>query len=572
MRKSGTFGLALLTLLSLLTSGLLPAQEKGPAKSPRKEPKKWALLIGVDDYIEVRKLRFAGNDQRALAERLISSGFPKDQVVLVHDKAEDSRFRPIRLNIEKQLTIALNMAEPGDLMIVGFSGHGVQMKGKSYLCPEDVQVEKLEETMIPLDAVYGRMAECNASLKLLLVDACRDDVVPEGRRSLLAGRGLGGFGGAKEKPPEGILLLASCAPGQISWEDQELKHGVFMHFLLEGLGGKAVNYAGMVTLDSLRDYAGLETKKYVRDKFNESQTPALRGEISGSFEICTAGGGLSAAMPGLPPSSPSPARTPKAGETITNSIGMKMVLLPAGEFMMGSPESEADRSKDEGPQHRVRITRPFYLGQYPVTLGEFVTFYHDANYKLEMERDNKGDYGLDSDKPSEKRPWAAGFENGNDHPVVFLTWNDAVAFCEWMTKKEGKEYRLPTEAEWEYACRAGSTTRYCFGDSESELGDYAWYTANSDHKTHPVGQKRANAFGLYDVHGNVWQWCADWYGSDYYAASPAADPTGPSSGSSRVLRGGSWLFRPNDDRSANRLRFTPVNRLISKGFRVARTP
>ena len=120
-----------------------------------------------------------------------------------------------------------------------------------------------------------------------------------------------------------------------------------------------------------------------------------------------------------------------------------------------------------------------------------------------------------------------GFEQTDEHPVVNVSWNDALAFCRWLSKKEGKICRLPTEAEWEYACRAGSTTRYCFGDDASDLGEYAWYGANSDRKTHPVGTKKPNAWGLYDMHGNAWEWCADGYDAEYYEKSPTDDPTGP---------------------------------------------
>ena len=133
---------------------------------------RWAVLIGVDDYSEVHKLRFAGNDQRALAEQLIASGFPQDQVFLLHDKATDKKYLPFRENIEKQLAIVLATVSPGDLVIVGFSGHGVQWEGKSYLCPEDTRVDKLPATLIPLDSVYEQMVKCKAALKLLLVDAC----------------------------------------------------------------------------------------------------------------------------------------------------------------------------------------------------------------------------------------------------------------------------------------------------------------------------------------------------------------------------------------------------------------
>ena len=292
---------------------------------------------------------------------------------------------------------------------------------------------------------------------------------------------------------------------------------------------------------------------------------------------------------------------------------MEMTLIPAGEFKMGSGELAegtaaffnktygeniltADLFKDEHPQHRVRITKPFYLGTYHITRGQFRQFVKDSGYKTAAEKGVgfKGAFGWDPDKKefdfNEKYSWRnAGFEQTDEHPVVNVSWNDAVEFCKWLSKKESKTYRLPTEAEWEYACRAGTTTRYYSGDDPETLakvGNVAdaaakaqfpdWkYTikANDGYVfTAPVGKFKPNAFGLYDMHGNARQWCADWYGAEYYAKSPADDPTGADTGDVRVLRGGSWFFRPDCARSANRLRFTPNYRLgIGAGFRVART-
>jgi formylglycine-generating enzyme required for sulfatase activity len=292
-------------------------------------------------------------------------------------------------------------------------------------------------------------------------------------------------------------------------------------------------------------------------------------------------------------------------------VKLKMVLIPAGEFKMGSGESaeataaffnktygedllSAAYFKDEHPQHRVRITKPFYLGTYHVTRGQFRQFVADTAYKTDAEKGEKpGAYGWDPDKKefgfNEKYSWRnAGFEQTDEHPVVNVSWNDSVAFCKWLSKKESKTYRLPTEAEWEYACRAGTTTRYYSGDDPETLAKVgnvadaaaktkfpAWqYTIKASDGyvfTAPVGKFKPNAFGLYDMHGNAWQWCADWYGAEYYAKSPADDPTGPDSGNDRVLRGGSWDLRPYDSRSAVRLGDSPVGRYEVAGFRVART-
>ena len=291
---------------------------------------------------------------------------------------------------------------------------------------------------------------------------------------------------------------------------------------------------------------------------------------------------------------------------------MEMTLIPAGEFKMGSGESAeataaffnktcgenaltADFFKDEHSQHRVRITKPFYLGTYHVTRGHFRQFVKDSGYKTDAEKgDHPGAFGWDPEKKefgfNEKYSWRnAGFEQTDEHPVVNVSWNDAVAFCKWLSKKEDKTYRLPSEAEWEYACRAGTTTRYYSGDDPETLatvGNVAdaaakaqfpdWkYTikANDGYVfTAPVGKFKPNAFGLFDMHGNAWQWCADWYGAKYYAKSPADDPTGPDTGDVRVLRGGSWNGRPSFTRSAERSWSNPDYWVIDgTGFRVART-
>ncbi len=253
-------------------------------------------------------------------------------------------------------------------------------------------------------------------------------------------------------------------------------------------------------------------------------------------------------IPGPPAKEVTPSGRPPlqpAGEVITNSIGMKLVLIPAGEFLMGSPDSDSAASKRERPQHRVRITRPFYLGVYPVTQEQY-------------------------ERVMGKNP--SNFTGDLQRPVEQVSWEDATESCERLSKKEGKTYQLPTEAEWEYACRAGSTTKWCFGDSDSQLGEYAWHRGNSGGTTHPVGEKEPNAWGLYDMHGSVWEWCADWYKEDYYSASPAIDPKGPDPAGLRVLRGGSWDAHPGCSPSANPSRISPRPRHYGAGVRLARTP
>ena len=261
---------------------------------------------------------------------------------------------------------------------------------------------------------------------------------------------------------------------------------------------------------------------------------------------------------------------------VTNSIGMTLMKIPRGQFLMGNHESLEGLERafpqyepvriaeltDEGPLHRVRITRDFSMGIHEVTIGQFKRFVQEADYVAEPERDGTGGYGVDlkSGRWVEgRRPGYSwhdpGFPQGDDHPVVNITWNDAVAFCQWLSRKEGRTYRLPTEAEWEYACRAGTTTRYhCGDDPESLAGAAAIYDAESRRVfpewenyalnardgypfTAPVGSFPPNAFGLHDMHGNVWEWCSDHYNKDYYAVSPENDPQGPATGGMQCAGG-----------------------------------
>jgi formylglycine-generating enzyme required for sulfatase activity len=261
-----------------------------------------------------------------------------------------------------------------------------------------------------------------------------------------------------------------------------------------------------------------------------------------------------------PPSRKTQPPSPQPTREWTNSIGIKFALIPAGTFLMGSTDADEDAWYDEKPQHEVRITRPFYLGVHEVTQGQ---------YQAVM-----------GQNPSQ-------FKGSDDLPVERVSWLDAIRFCNKLSEREGRKscyriegdaviiaggdgYRLPTEAEWEYACRAGTTTRFSFGDDENALGQYAWYSDNANRQTHPVGEKPPNGFGLYDMHGNVWEWCGDVYDAGYYMRLPAVDPLGPGLAAPRVIRGGSWPYDPRRCRSANRLWITPDNRDSGVGFRLAR--
>jgi formylglycine-generating enzyme required for sulfatase activity len=240
---------------------------------------------------------------------------------------------------------------------------------------------------------------------------------------------------------------------------------------------------------------------------------------------------------------------------------MKLKLIPAGEFLMGSGAADKWAKDREKPQHRVNITKPFSLGIYPVTQDEYEQ--------------------VVGENPSK-------FKGDGRHPVDNVSWFDAVNFCNCLSEQEdlkpyykiggetvsvvgGTGYRLPTEAEWEYACRAGTMTKWSFGDDESLLTQYAWYKVNSGSEPHAVGELKPNSWGMYDMHGNIREWCWDWYDDEYFQHSPSADPNGPSSGEYRVLRGGSCYTRSAWVRSAQHLYEKPARGSFNFGFRPSRT-
>ncbi len=252
---------------------------------------------------------------------------------------------------------------------------------------------------------------------------------------------------------------------------------------------------------------------------------------------------------------------------------------------MGATASKDFADVDER-FHRVRISKPFYLGVHEVTVGQFRRFVEATGYKTDGEQGaglNLGFTGTARQFELGPYNWRdPGFPQEDDSPVVLVSWNDATQFCQWLSRQEQRTYRLPTEAEWEWACRAGTTTRYSSGDEEASLAQVAnihtvlpmpqttAVTWGDDYLfTFPVGTFRPNSFGLYDMHGNVQEWCADWYERDYYAQSPTTDPRGPSTGTERTVRGGSYLLMPWHARSVNRSSGLPTYRYCDLGFRVA---
>ncbi len=322
-------------------------------------------------------------------------------------------------------------------------------------------------------------------------------------------------------PPGGVLAIFGCSAGEKTQENEGLRHGVFFYFVNQGLQGEAdLDHDNQISPEELSQYAKKRVKDFVREKYGILQRPESVGNIRGLSALVTIK--PEAARPSL---------------ITTRTAGIKLKLIPAGQFLMGSAPGDKEAYDDEKPWHWARITQPFYLGITEVTRGQFRRFVDDAGYKTEAEKDGKGGWGWNEEKgkfgQDPKFTWLnPGFEQTDEHAVVNVSWNDAAAFCEWLSRADGQTYRLPTEAEWEYACGAGTTTKYFSGDDPETLatvGNVADGTAKEKYPTWttigardgylytaPVGRFRTNSFGLYDMHGNVWEWCQDWYDKDYY--------------------------------------------------------
>jgi len=290
-------------------------------------------------------------------------------------------------------------------------------------------------------------------------------------------------------------------------------------------------------------------------------------------------------------------------EQFVNSVDMTLKLIPAGEFLMGSSHSPEETQKafekywefspgpflGEVPHHRVRLTKPFFMGIHEVTVGQFRKFVTETGYQSDgwdILQGWRGERGLGfSEDWSWQKP---GFEQAENHPVCCVSWQDAIAFCKWLTQQEGRKYRLPSEAEWEYACRAGTTSLYWNGNDPEKLNEVANVldssakgvvkamlgeeatirSSDGSSFTAPVGSYRSNAFGLFNMHGNVSEWCNDGYSDGYYKTSPSEDPPGYSIYGRKVFRGGNWVSAAAYARSAYREGPLRGERSCFVGFRV----
>jgi formylglycine-generating enzyme required for sulfatase activity len=522
----------------------------GTGRAAERKGRLYAFLVACQGYSkrDFKPLRHTQSDILAFRRLLVRSGFDQDNIVVMHDRQE-RLLLPEADKIRRQFTILLKELKPDDTLVVALSGHGVRFKGGkvSYFCPLDADLTR-PSTLIGLDWIYQRLKDCPARHKLLLVDACRSEP-----RSNLAKAlpevSLDKLGLARQPPPKGIAALFSCSDGQDSLEDPELGHSVFFYHVLKGWQGDAADTEGRVTLNSLAGYVTENVPRYVRLTFRDTtQVPMMKVEAEGSWVL------------------PMPRRL-NLPRRLTNSVGMELVLIPPGKFRMGSPRDERGHKDDEA-EHEIEITRPFNLGVYEVTQAEYQRVM--GGNPSWFSKNGRGRGKIKKQKTGR-------------FPVERVSWEEAQEFCRRLSalpkeRAAKRVYRLPTEAEWEYACRAGARrpAPFSFGDSlsfrQANFDGSAPYggaaPGRSLGRTKPVGSYKPNAFGLYDMHGNVAEWCADVYQPDYLQG-PKRDPRGPRTGTHRVVRGGSWVEDGVYCRSACRTNLLPGWRAYNIGFRVA---
>jgi formylglycine-generating enzyme required for sulfatase activity len=517
-----------------------------------------ALVIGNGTY-KTAPLKNPVNDAKDMATKLRGLGF----VVIERSNLGIRQIGSTLREFRSKLT-------PGGVALVFYAGHGLQIKGENYLPAVDADIASEEDVpnqSLAIRQIMDVLSDAKTRLNLVFLDACRNN--PYSRSFRSAGEGL-----SRVTAPSGTLISFATRPGSVA-ADGEGRNGLYTGALLQQM-----SYTGQPIEQVLK-----RVVTTVKAGSQNRQEPWMEGSIEGEFCFgeCSGQGSTSTAVSddralwesvkdsrdvnelkvylaqfpkgvfaalvrtrvqalervvssvvAVPP------QAAQLGQVVKDcDVCGEMVVIPAGSFTMGSTDSS-----DEQPPHNVTI-KSFLLGKTEVTQGQ---------WKAVM-----------GSNPSSFN------QCGDDCPVEQVSWDDAHAFIQKLTTRTGKSYRLPSEAEWEYAVKPGSTGKWNVGNDESLLGHYAWYAVNSGSKTHAVAGKQANAFGLFDMHGNVWEWVEDCFHSTYWGAPADGGAWTAGCGGYRVLRGGSWINFPAFLRSMIRTRDTPDIRYYNFGFRLART-
>ena len=543
--------------------------------SPAIAEQRLALVIGNAAYGGNNKLHNPVNDAQDMAKVLRQVGFEVTEVY-------DAGLRKMKEAIQ---TFGQKLQQRGGVGLFYFSGHGVQYAGENYLIPigatETITaVGHFQYEALPAGYVLATMEDAKNDVNIVILDACRDNPF----KSLF--RGSGSEGLAAMPVPNGSLIAYSTRPGKRAL-DGSGRNSPYVKYLKQELPKSGVSVQDMLT----------NVRVAVMSETGGEQAPGYYSELNRPFCFVgscgqTAGPSVAQAPVTVTPSPPpTVVTTPpvSTGNVFRDTLqdgsqGPEMVRIHSGRFLMGSPPDEKGRNEDER-QHEVRVAN-FAIGKYEVTVGQFKSFVKATQYKTEAEESGgcnsltKSGWEQDASK-TWRNP---GFSQTDDHPVVCVSWNDAMAYVDWLSQQTGKTYRLPTEAEWEYAARAGTTTARYWGDDPDKGCSFAngadqtakaqfsgWPIMECQDRyvyTAPVGRFRPNAWGLYDMLGNVWEWTCSEYDEDYGGSEQRCLSEGAAGPC--VLRGGSWDSDPQWLRGAARDRGDPHGGDSGWGFRLAR--
>ncbi len=580
------------------------------------QEKRLALIIGNADYEHGGKLKNPVNDANLMAATLSKLGFKVTKLT----NAGVRQMQSAAIAFTKKI-------KDYDVALFYYAGHGIQVDGINYLIPIDAQLEdqlSVRYEAFNISDINYAFRQNSSNMNIMILDACRNNpfrswargnargfkaISDQASGTIIAfatregetssdGKGNNGLYTSKLveqiKKPQSlndvfkntrIQVLKESSKKQCPQEwDMTVSNFYFTkkvgntqtipeHLQINTTTGRAgtleliSDYTGRVVISSIRGVK-LRTKDVWQDgTYTFSGLPAgivmvniyANSQLAWSDKIYITGGQT--------------IRIKTKKQSISTPVDTpEMVFIKGGTFNMGSYAGE----DDEKPVHSVTIN-DFYIGKYEVTVAEFEKFINATGYKTDAEK--KGYswvFGTDQFEKKNGINWRYNTSNSlhpkSDYnkPVIHVSWNDAIAYCKWLSQRTGKNYRLPTEAEWEYAAGGGNEHQKWAGtNSENSLGNYVWYGDNAKKTTHNVGSKEPNKFGLYDITGNVCEWCSDWFSQDYYSNSPSGNPQGPASGSDRVYRGGSWYDNAYYCRVALRVSGPSYYSEYGVGFRLA---
>jgi formylglycine-generating enzyme required for sulfatase activity len=515
----------------------------GEVKLLNQERRK-ALVIGNLRYESMRPLKNTERDADSMTVVLKTLGFEVMTFKNLDYKNMADRFQKFYESLR-----------PGDVVIFYYSGHGIGYDGKNFMLPIDTRVQCINELkvyeLLSLNTLLSYIKTKQVKNCFVFLDACRNIGLPESCDSKDGGA-VQGLSFPKNNP-EGTYIVYATEEGSTADDDSYNKvNSLFTAELIKNLRVSGWSHRKIID----------ETSKRVKQISNQRQRPEKYENMDDEFFFLLDGERRKQAPPPEPPK--------QVVQKLQNGSLRKdasytptLIYVEGGKFMMGSPSPTG--SDIERPIHQVSLDA-FWIGQYEVTVTEYMTFVNETNLHFPEWLDKNSGYHINLDDGNYYA--SRGLRSSrSDLPIVGIGWNDAQAYCDWLSKKTNRKYRLPTEAEWEYAANGGNTPKDYVYAGSNDFNEVGWVGANSNNQLHIVGSKKSNSLGLYDMSGNAWEWCADWYAP--YTNSSQHNPLNSLGDKKfKVVRGGSFGYTQDNARTTFRTPVTPTTRFEFTGFRV----